>query len=381
MAIDDTAAAGLRDYQAQLIKLDLDDIRIPNQSLILDYFCTDRELTEFLRNEVFLESSKRHNAWKKVNQRSTHDIKIEVDDEVSHLLDCGNSHASRVWADIVKLTAKQQAHDDIAQYIVIHSSRKLKTVLGPEHQETSKQEQWSQPPIDQANADNNLRVIPSTQESQNTVVRTAAPDPNSANGKPLLFLIGTLVVMGVFGALLTATYEPATTTQSAGYPNQGATDNSDNIMALERLEADQKDAILICEHKPIIEKAKSLDLVETGNIARRDALIASSDKQIAFLDQKSTKNYKYSEDPSCTWGSQWFDNANTDGAWRAFIAVSKKCTSPVINYGITKTGDSSDMTLIGKRQIPLGDFEKGEVRLPYFDAYGYAFIEGVSCSA
>jgi len=381
--------AQLGEYKQQLALLQQDDIRVPNQSLILDYFCTDHELTEFLRNEVFLESSKRHNIWKKVNQRSTHDIRIKTDNEVSRLLDSGNSHVSRVWADIVRLTANQQSHDNIAEYIVIHSSNKLTPVLDPEHQEIARYNVWSLPLVDKANVNNNPSVTQSTRKSQNTVVRTAAPVSKSVNKKPLSpVLVATLLLLGVpfvgiyfdlpshISSTTQSSESSTQASQSSESSTQASTDKSDLTMELNRLEIEQKEAILICEHKPIIKKIKSLDLIEPGNIARRDALIASSNKQIAFLDQKSAENHTYWEDPSCTHGIQWFDD-NADGQYRLFLAVSRKCPNPTVNY--VHTNDKEGNEILSQGKYNAYGHSVGEIRIPYGPDGSYAFVKRVTC--
>lgn len=154
--------------------------------------------------------------------------------------------------------------------------------------------------------------------------------------------------------------------------------SSDDTAGLTRLESESKNAVLICEMRPIIERANSLSLSEQSSIARKNKLVSEMNKSIAFLDQRSGKGFKYWEDPNCIWGGQWFDN-NTDSAFRAFIAVSKNCVNPVIHYGIVKTGDASDIKFIRKGSVSLGKFDKAEVRLPYLSDNGYGRIDKISC--
>ena len=114
-------------------------------------------------------------------------------------------------------------------------------------------------------------------------------------------------------------------------------------------------------------------------IDRKDKVVSDANKAISFLDQGSAKYGKYWEDSGCRWGYQWFDQ-NTNDSFRAFVAISKQCANPVIHYGMTKTSDGNDVRYIKRWKVPLANFTKGEVRLPYYNEVGYGGIEKITCS-
>ena len=375
----------LRDYEEQLNTLNSDDIRVPNQSLILDYFCTDHELTDFLRDEVFLESSIRHTTWKKVNQRADNESKKIIDDEISLLLDSGNYFSSRVWTDIVRLTATRQAHQQIVEYIDWASSY--------EQSINSGYEQWSLEPVREPKAETSARNTEDINNKPGAQILSNADrisqmwqqsrDSVSARTADhrLPILIGSFALLGYMLYLVNSVgkYETTSPIQENTSSIPTASDTSVAVRRLSDLEAQQKSAVLICEHKPIIDQAKSLSLVEPQNISRRDALIASSNKEIEFLDQKSGIGFKYWEDPSCTWGHQWFDN-QADNAFRLFLAVTRKCSNPTVNYMYTK--DQEGKALLWRGKYNAYSHTKGEIQIPYPPEPGeeYIHIENITCS-
>lgn len=376
--------ANLRDYEEQLNALDSNDIRVPNQSLILDYFCTDHELTDFLRDEVFLESSIRHTTWRKVNQRVGDESKRIIDDEILFLLDSENKLSSRVWKDIVKLTASRQARQEIVEYINRASSYEQSSSAG--------YEQWSIDPVIKcreqtgANTTGSIRSKTGTQTLSNANSRPQIKQTNKDSASVrtadsrLPMLVGSLALLGLLGiAVSTTNYETASTSVENTSSIPTVSDNSMAVQKLSELEAEQKGAVLMCEHQFIIDKAKYLSLVEPQNSRRRDALIASSNKEIAYLNQKSTKGdeYKYWEDETCTWGMQWFDN-HANNQFRLFLAVSKKCSTPMVHYKYTK--DPEGRVLLSRGKYNAYGHTKGEVRLPYLPEQATIFVENVTCS-
>lgn len=152
---------------------------------------------------------------------------------------------------------------------------------------------------------------------------------------------------------------------------------SDDITGLTKLENDSKNAVLICELRPIIEKAKSLSLGDQALISRKNKIVSDTNKSIAFLDAGSAKGHKYWEDPSCTWGMQWFDE-NGQNSFRAFVALSKKCTNPKLSYEYTR--DKEGKSLIRKGSLSLAGHRIGEITIPYpVEDFAYALIRNVSC--
>jgi len=383
MAINATTSTHLRDYEVQLRTLESDDIRIPNQSLILDYFCTDHELTDFLRNEVFLESSIRHTTWRKVNQRAGHESKRINNDELFLLLDSGKNLSSRVWADIVWLTACRQENKEIVDYIKQASNYWRSTNAGFE--------QLSEEPVKDSKAETitsnaqTLNLNTRSQTLSNVGSHSHAKQPQN-NSKPTSTVDNRLpLLVGSLGALLsilsiaigTSNYEPTSTSQENASSIPTAVDSSTSVQRIIDLETEQKGAVLMCEHQPIIDKAKSLSLVEPQNIRRRDALIANSDKQISFLNQKSTKGFKYWEDSSCTWGEQWFD-IDADNQHRLFLAVSRKCQVPKVHYEYSK--DKSGKNVFSTGEYNAYGHSTGEIRLPLGTGEGYIGVKEVTCS-
>ena len=105
--------ARLGEYCQQLALLKQEDIREPNQSLILDFFCIDEVFTDFLRKDVFCDTASRYPTWKFINLRESGPNRIVDIKELSNLLIYQNSQFNAVWAEIIKNTAKHQNHLDI----------------------------------------------------------------------------------------------------------------------------------------------------------------------------------------------------------------------------------------------------------------------------
>jgi len=381
MAIDANTSANLRDYEEQLYQLDSYDIRIPNQSLILDYFCIDHKLTDFLRDEVFLESSRRHDTWRKVNQSAADGSNRIVDDEISLLLDYKNNLSSRLWTDIVRLTACHQAHQELVDYI----DRTSRWHLGHADYEQCSLSPGCKPEV-KASATSTKNVNEQQSEtllsnvnihSQNRQENKDTASVRNANISGLPMLVGSLALLGAFGVIISkAPYETTSTSQENSSSVSTASDTPDAVKRLYDLDAEQKSAVLVCEHQPIIEKGKSISLNELHNITKLDLLIASSEKQIKFLNQKSAKGNTYWEDPSCTWGQQWFDN-HADKHFRLFLAISRKCTTPKLRYVYSK--DEDRKTILSEGTYNAYGHSAGEIRIPY-QGDAIIFVDKVTCS-
>ena len=374
--------ANLRDYEEELNKLDSDDIRVPNQSLVLDYFCTDDELTDFLRREVFSESSRRHGSWKIINQRAGKNSTRMVEDEISFLLNYGNSLSAKVWEEIVRLTARKQAHQELVEYInrSIYYGQSVSTDFEQRSRSPVREPESEVSAASRENINNNQSAHMASNADRYSQLQQTNKNPASTQNtdKRLPILIASLGLLGLLGIVTSMpSYETSNTSLEETSSSQPATDASEVVSRLSNLEVEQKDALLMCEHQPILGKANSLSLVESQNINRRDSLIASSNKQINFLDQKSAKGYKYWEDPSCMWGEQWFDN-DADGNFRLFLVVSKKCSNPIVNYKYTK--DQEGKNLVSRGKYSAYGHTMGEIRIPYPPEYGYVSIENVTCS-
>lgn len=155
---------------------------------------------------------------------------------------------------------------------------------------------------------------------------------------------------------------------------------SDDIAGLTKLEHDSKDAVLICELRPIINRANSLLLNNQAYVARKNTIVSDATQSIATLDASSAKGYKYWEDPSCTWGEQWFDQHN-ENSFRVFIALSKKCVNPRLHYKYAL--DREGNNIISQGSPSLSGHRTGEIAIPYLSAKPfeyYVFIKNVSCS-
>ena len=152
----------------------------------------------------------------------------------------------------------------------------------------------------------------------------------------------------------------------------------DDTDGLVKLENASKESVLICELCLLIETANSLSLSEKSLIDQKKKIVSDANKAISFLDKGSAKYGKYWEDPECRWGYQWFDE-NTGTAQRVFVVVSNKCKNPVLHYGMVKAMIGKDY--IGKRQINLTNYSKGEVKLPYLPGDGFGSIIGVRCQS
>ena len=153
---------------------------------------------------------------------------------------------------------------------------------------------------------------------------------------------------------------------------------SDDVAGLTKLESDGKNAVLICEHRPIIEMANSLSLSNQPLVARKNKIVSDANKSIAFLDASSAKGYKYEENPGCTWGVQWFDK-HSQNSFRAFVALSKKCINPKLYYEYSRDKEGKD--LISKGSLSLSSHRIGEITIPYFaEGLHCVSIRNVTCS-
>jgi len=365
----------LSEYREQLALLEQEDIRTANQSLILDFFCIEERFTEFLRLEVFSDTAARHKTWCHINIRNA-DSKITLAvEDLSLLLDFDESQDTAIWARIISSTAEKQ--DNIETHRRINE---LGSFSRPNINDSSIDEaatgKTSTSKVDKTE---NIKPVSNDileDKPENLGGKVSEEKNSHTNANPNItgILTASLIGVGFLATIMTAAFNNSGTGTDGYTPSA----SSDDTAGLTRLESESKNAVLICEMRPIIERANSLSLSEQSSIARKNKLVSEMNKSIAFLDQRSGKGFKYWEDPNCIWGGQWFDN-NTDSAFRAFIAVSKNCVNPVIHYGIVKTGDASDIAFIRKGSVSLGKFDKGEVRLPYFSDYGYGRIDKISC--
>jgi hypothetical protein len=367
--------ARLGEYCQQLALLKQEDIREPNQSLILDFFCTDEVFTDFLRKDVFCDTASRYPTWKFINLRESDSNRIVDIKELSNLLINGNSQFNFVWSEILKNTAKHQNHLDILLNIsnLISNSEDIKASPPKKENEFTGWVESDAPismePIDIKTASIRDRI----QVSSNKI--GVAQNSQSQINPGLL----TLMLISAFGfaAAMIGTAVNVSNTPTSDAPSSVS---YDDISGLNQLETDSKQAVLICELRPLIDKANFLILSDQSLIARKTQLVSSANVAIKFLDQTSGKGSKYWEDPSCTWGVQWFDN-HANNEFRAFIAISKKCSNPAVNYKYTK--DESGNVVTGRGTINVAGHQKGEIRLPYpqdGDGGPYIFIEKVACT-
>lgn len=368
--------ARLGEYCQQLALLKQEDIREPNQSLILDFFCIDEVFTDFLRKDVFCDTASRYPTWKFINLRESGPNRIVDIKELSNLLNYQNSQFKAVWAEIIKNTAKHQNHLDILLNVssLISNSEDVKASSSKKENEFTG---WveSDAPISTEPIDIKIASIRDpVQVSSNKI--GAAQNSQSQINPGLL----TLILISAFGfaAAMIGSAVNVPSTPTSDSPSSPSSASSDDILGLNQLETDSKQAVLICELRPLIDKANSLTLSDQSLIARKTQLVSSANSAIKFLDQTSGKGNKYGEDPSCTWGMQWFDN-DANNEVRAFIAISKKCGNPVINYKYSK--DESGNVVIARGTLNVAGHQKGEIRLPYpQDGVSYISIEKVTCT-
>lgn len=370
--------ARLGEYCQQLALLKQEDIREPNQSLILDFFCIDEVFTDFLRKDVFCDTASRYPTWKFINLRESGPNRIVDIKELSNLLNYQNPQFKAVWAEIIKNSAKHQNHLDILLNVssLINNSEDVK-VSSPKKENEFTGWVESDAPISMEPIDNIIASISDHVQLSSNKIGFSQNSQSQIN--PGLM---TLIIISAFGfaaAMIgSAVYVPSTLTpDSPSSPSSPSSASSDDISGLNQLETDSKQAVLICELRPLIDKANSLTLSDQSLISRKTQLVSSANTAIKFLDQTSGKGYKYWEDPSCTWGEQWFDN-HANNEFRAFIAISKKCGNPVINYKYSK--DKSGNVVTGSGTLNVAGHQKGEIRLPYPQDDSSIFIEKVTCT-
>lgn len=368
--------ARLGEYCQQLALLKQEDIREPNQSLILDFFCIDEVFTDFLRKDVFCDTASRYPTWKFINLRESGPNRTVDIKELSNLLNYQNSQFKTVWAEIIKNTAKHQNHLDILLYVssLISNSEDVKASSSKKENEFTG---WveSDAPISMEPIDIKIASIRDPVQVSSNKIGVAQNSQSQINPGLL-----TLILISAFGfaAAMIGSAVNVPSTPNSDSPSSPSSASSDDILGLNQLETDSKQAVLICELRPLIDKANSLTLSDQSLIARKTQLVSSANTAIKFLDQTSGKGSKYWEDPSCTWGEQWFDN-HTNNEFRAFIAISKKCGNPAINYKYAK--DESGNVVTGRGTFNVSGHQKGEVRLPYpQDGESYIFIEKVTCT-
>ena len=97
-------------------------------------------------------------------------------------------------------------------------------------------------------------------------------------------------------------------------------------------------AVLKREHESVIMSLETLNSSKYKNLAGVDNglinnKIIQAKKQIKFLDQPGINKYW----ETSNYGAQWFDKA--DGQFKLFFAYSRKCRSPVITFGFTRTSN------------------------------------------
>lgn len=347
----------LDEYRNHLQMLDAEDIIIPNQSLIIDFFCTDSELTDFLRAEVFNSLAARNYAWKTINLRRSDVNDILSEDQLSALLDFKQLDSAVTWAEILRLTAIQQSNKSTVE--------RIQAFLGNKQLVFDSNHVMPMPAVGYADQSEKSSVF--TSLLNENIIEDVGRDGDETSkvtrdesniGVSLLLIFIGLITGFTFLGLIAA-------------------DSSDDKDGLTQLETESKNAVLICEHRPVIETANSLNLNDPSLITQKNKIVSDSNKAIAFLDQTSGSGSKYWEDSSCTWGQQWFDK-HASNEFRVFIAISKKCSSPVIHYKYTK--DKEGKVLVDRGTYNAAGHHKGEIRLPFPQGHASIFIEKVTCT-
>ena len=371
--------ARLGEYCQQLVLLKQNDIREPNQSLILDFFCIDEAFTDFLRKDVFCNTTARFKTWKFINLRESDPCGILQSKDLANLLEYKNFQVKEIWSEIVKNTAMHQNNLEIllkisnlisnSEDVITSSSKQVTEFTGLVDNEA---------PIPKDANNTKIQSIRNTamNVSSNKIgVEVNSPRQNNRSLLTFLCLSAFASVAAMIGSTLNLS-----STSPTNYQTPELSVSSDDISGLNQLETDSKEAVLICELRPIIERANSLKLSDQSLISRRSKIVSDANTSIAFLNQTSGMGFKYWEDPSCTWGQQWFDN-NANNEFRVFIAFSKKCSSPVIHYKYTKDEEAKVITERGTYNA--GGHQKGEMRLPFpqdLSYTSYIFIDMVTCA-
>ncbi|MCP9784129.1 hypothetical protein KBY83_12540 [Cyanobium sp. WKJ7-Wakatipu] len=371
--------ARLGEYCQQLALLKQEDIREPNQSLILDFFCIDEVFADFLRKDVFCDTASRYPTWKFINLRESGPNRIVDIKELSNLLIYQNSQFKAVWAEIIKNTAKHQNHLGILLNIssLISNSEDVKGNSSKKENEFTGLVE-TDAPISMGPIDIKIASISDRIQVSSNKIGVAQNSQSQIN--PGLLTLMLISAFGFAAAMIgSAVNVPSTpTSDSPSSPSSPSSTSFDDISGLNQLETDSKQAVLICELRPLIDKANSLTLSDQSLVARKTQLVSSANTAIKFLDQTSGNGNKYWEDPSCTWGQQWFDN-DANNEFRLFIAISKKCRNPAIKYKYAK--DESGNVVTGRGTYNATGHQKGEIRLPYpQDGVSYTSIENVTCT-
>jgi hypothetical protein len=367
--------ARLGEYLQQLALLNQEDIRVPNQSLILDFFCIDEVFTDFLRKEVFWDTAPRYNTWKLINLRKHDPSGVLASKDLSDLLSYKDSQLKDVWTKIVSSTAKHQNNSEIILKINKLISNSVAGTIGPSIEGKDFTGWFESDAPDSLESANSSRESIKSKAVQVSSKKVGVESKSSSQVSPLmmpLILVSAFCFAAMIGSALNVS-----STSSTDYQTPGLPASTDDISGLNQLESDSANAVLICELRPVIERANSLNLSDQFLLNRRSKIVSSANTSIAFLDQTSGKGSKYWEDPSCTWGEQWFDN-HANNEFRAFIAISKKCSSPVIHYKYAK--DKEGKALVGRGTYNAAGHQKGEIRLPFPQDEAYIFIEKVTCT-
>lgn len=368
--------ARLGEYLQQLALLKQEDIRIPNQSLILDFFCIDEQFSKFLRQDIFRPVDDRHKTWNLINLREAESKETIGYEELGALLAYKGHSSEKIWRKIVYCTAQHQNNIKSLELIDrIITSDAVELVLNNHR--------------DRESALANSDAIPSPSRSDsNEAISTKIPkkseertpqDNNPASREPnyLGIAFGSISAVVFLSLFLSAVLVTGLSNSTTEVGVQEPSSSSDDTDGLATLENDSKDAVLICELRPLIERANSLSLSQKSLIDRRDKIVSDANKAIAFLDQSGAKS-KYWEDPSCRWGEQWYDQ-HTNNNFRAFVAVSKKCVNPKLNYEYSSDKDGKN--ILEKGTLSLSGHRSGEVSIPYMiDSFHYLFIRNVTCS-
>ena len=157
---------------------------------------------------------------------------------------------------------------------------------------------------------------------------------------------------------------------------------------LDSLQRELNQAVLICEIKPLVSQIRS---VETTGVAagigaamkRKDSMIATANKRIAFLDAKGEMNYE--EFANCSYGRQYFDDSRdpkNPNQLRVFLSVSRKCKDPKL---VVKFSLADDENYIPRLEYtkPITGHVTGSLNFPDPDitpGTQYWWNASVTCS-
>lgn len=226
-----------------------------------------------------------------------------------------------------------------------------------------------------------------TKDPITTQSNSPSLDPDAGNAgcsRLLLSLLAIIVIAGIAVSYQDASspdqQTPGESAASETDPRQQQREKA-ALAKLDSLQSELKQAVLICEIKPLINQIKAVQATGiSAAVKRKNTMITNANKRIAFLDAEG--EMKYDEFGRCSYGGQYYDDStdpSNPDQLRVFIAVSRKCKNPklVVKYSL-----ADDQNYIPRLEYtkPITGHITGPISFPYPKDRSYFYNASVLCS-